>query len=427
MGKFDDGFSLGKLFKKGTYWISSRTVLKVKNHREDVKAAAALAEWQKKRSRGGKIRCCFIVQMPEVWNKQQRVYHKLEADDRFEVWMLLVPNYRMDLERFSDSYGSEKEFFEAECRNGNLIYALENGKYAEVDFNRFDYVFYQRPYDWYLPEKYQSNYVVGKAGVCYVPYATNELSKPVTYPQSFFRDIYLGFMENEHAAELNTKRYSKACDSGLQHFLNVGYPPFEECLEIAEECGYKKVLWTPRWTYAPIIGGSHFVEYVQPLMDYEWGDAELCVRPHPLMWQEFTRTGKMTQQQIDDVLAAWKERGITQDSNKEILNSFAASDILISDNSSVIPMFFLTGKPIIYCVYGSDFDPLFHTIMPGMYVAKSWEDVKKYLDQLLAHDDPLKSVREKIIKEHFYVHDHASDHIVEALAEDYFQNDTHKE
>lgn len=425
MSRSDDRFPLKKLFKKGWYWFNSKTVYKVQSCLNDRKAASALTQWKKTQRHDGTIKCCFIVQMPELWNKQQKVYQKMTSDKRFEVWLLIVPQYRIDLGKLDD-YGSEREYFEAECRNGNVLYAVGDKNSSEIDISRFDYVFYQRPYDWYLPEELKSNNVAGKAGICYIPYATPEMRKTVIYPQSFFRNIYIGFMEDEYASEFNTKRFKKTCSTGIQHFLNVGYPPFEACLALKEECLYKNVLWTPRWSYDPVVGGSHFVEYVDQLLEYDFGDAELCVRPHPMMWQEFIRTGKMTQKQIDDIFIAWEKHGITQDSNKDIIETFRKTDILISDNSSIIPMFFMTGKPVIYCEFAIDFGSLFRTVMPGMYIARNWQDVKKYLDQLLAHEDPLLNVRKEIINKHFNMHDHAADHIIKTIMDDYYQAEMEK-
>ncbi len=411
---------LNKIPQKAWSFIKSRTIVKIQSRIDDRKAARELGEWQNKRRRASDIiRCCFVVQMPELWNKQSSVYDLMSRDSRFETWMIIVPHYQVDKKCLGD-YGDELQFFEAECKNGNILYALNNGKWNEIDLKQFDYVFFQRPYDWYLPEAVKSSNAVGKAGVCYIPYATPEMKKTVIYPKSFFRNIYLGFMEDGHAADFNSKRFGKTSRIGTQRFLNVGYPSFENCMALSHECLYKRVLWTPRWSYDPIVGGSHFVEYVQPLMDYDWGDAKLSVRPHPMMWKEFIRIGKMTQQQIDELCIKWKKLGITQDMNKDIEVTFQETDILISDNSSVIPMFFMTGKPIIYCEFAIEYSSLFATVIPGLYIARNWDDVEKYLNQLLQHDDPLITVRQQIIEENFSMHNNATKHIVETIISDFF-------
>ena len=107
------------------------------------------------------------------------------------------------------------------------------------------------------------------------------------------------------------------------------------------------------------------------------------------------------------------------DSNKSIEDTFRNIDILISDNSSVILMFFLTGKPIIYCIFDVGFGTLFKSIMPGMYIARNWEEVEKYLKMLQNHEDPLKSVRNEIISNNFPQHHNVAEKIVNTIAEDY--------
>ena len=128
----------------------------------------------------------------------------------------------------------------------------------------------------------------------------------------------------------------------------------------------------------------------------------------------------MTQQQIDELCIKWKKLGITQDMNKDIEVTFQETDILISDNSSVIPMFFMTGKPIIYCEFAIEYSSLFATVLPGLYIARNWDDVEKYLNQLLQHDDPLITVRQQIIEENFSMHNNATKHIVETIISDFF-------
>ena len=94
------------------------------------------------------------------------------------------------------------------------------------------------------------------------------------------------------------------------------------------------------------------------------------------------------------------------------------TDILISDRSSVIPLFFLTGKPIIYCPVETDYGSLFKAIMPGLYIARNENELNYQLKMLLDRKDILRARRMEIIEEHFYQHRQASERIIRKIKAD---------
>lgn len=368
------------------------------------------------------IKVGFIVQMSEIWDKQSSVYTKMCKNKLFEPWLIIVPKY--DIENSSlGKYGSDKDFFISNCLNGKYLLAYNESNWVDIDFSKFDYLFYQRPYDFYLPKHLKSSNTVRFTKNCYIPYATPEIKKTGIYPSTFFRNIYLGFMEDASAAQLNTKRFKNNSKKAIQFFLSIGYPTFEKCLQINKRCDYSRFLWTPRWSYDPIAGGSHFMEYYHQLTGFNWGESEFMVRPHPMMWENFIKTGIIEQFQINNILSLWNKKRIQIDSNKSIEETFETIDVLISDKSSVIPMFFLTGKPIIYCPIECEYGSLFNAILPGLYIANSWEELSGYIKMLINHTDPLKTIRQKIIDEHFANNSSATENIVNVIIND-FENQT---
>jgi len=136
------------------------------------------------------------------------------------------------------------------------------------------------------------------------------------------------------------------------------------------------------------------------------------------MWGNFIKTGLLTEAQAADIRERWTQAGVRTDANKDILKTFDETDILISDRSSVIPMFFLTGKPIIYCPIETEYSWRFSIILPGLYMVDSWEELNTLLNQLLQGDDPLRPVRERIIQENFLYHAHATERILTTILTD---------
>lgn len=371
------------------------------------------------------IKIGFIVQMPEIWDKEKPVFNQMEKDERFTPYMVIVPAYDFEHGKIGD-YGKEKGYFIKESGGKYILARNEDGSWLKIRRGDFDYIFYQRPYNIYLPSGLRSNSLVKKAKLCYIPYATTESAHTVTRPDDFFCSLYIGFLEDLDTARAISLQYKKTTSRELQHFVGIGYPVFEKCIDFNVKCKYKKILWTPRWSYDSNIGGSHFFEYREFLEDFQRFDVELTIRPHPLMWQNFIKTGVCTYEDIISIRKKWDYLGISEDNNPSIEETFRNTDVLISDSSSVIPLFFLSGKPIIFCPDGQydakEHSILLNTIIPGLYIANNDNDLRSVLSSLINHEDPLFDVRRTIINSKFINNINATRNIVEYIKNDFILN-----
>ena len=213
-------------------------------------------------------------------------------------------------------------------------------------------------------------------------------------------------------------------DRKTHHFLNVGYPIFEHLLSLNHtDNGYSSVLWAPRWSYHPFRGGSHFFEYKELFESYRRNVNHLTVRPHPLMWENFQKENLISKEEIKLVHDRWRVLDIEEDTNPSFLPEFEKADILVSDPSSIIALYLLTGKPIVFCPkepYNyNELSDLMKTIFPGLYIARSEEELISVLDMLTQRkDDPLKPIRNQIIEENFLYNYGATEHILDELRND---------
>ena len=383
----------------------------------DYRARRYLFKLKKKKTSKEKIDVLFIVQMPELWNKQLSVYETMLKNDYFNPKLLIIPKYDFVNKKIG-AYGDELLYFRKYDKNA---LTLENINDIVLILKSYDYVFYQREYDIYLPPVLRCKNVIKYSKTCYIPYSTPEAKKTVLYGRQFYRNIYLGFLDSDYSCKFVRRKFKYNVKKDLQKFLYLGYPSFEKILNEKYECYYKNILWTPRWSYDSRVGGSHFFEYCDVINAFSKlnKDINVCIRPHPLMFENFIRQKMMTEEQVK----RYKEEVIKSraffDSNKDIFDTFQSTDILISDISSVIPMYFLTGKPIIYCPRNIEYSWLFETIIPGLYIAENEEKLKIYLEKLTKGEDELKEIRQSILEMFSKLNENATNKIVNAIYYDF--------
>lgn len=371
------------------------------------------------------IRVGFIVQMPEIWDKEKTVFDQMLKNKEIIPTLIIVPAYDF-AEALVGNYGNEKKYFINESKGNYILAKNEDGSWVDIRPEEFDYIFYQRPYNQYLPKHLRSLTLVKRAKLCYIPYATIEKKEDglVTRPKDFIRDISIFFAEDKKTAEeLNHTYHLTSEVKKLQKFTFEGYPAFETGLRINEECAYDNVLWTPRWTYDSIVGGSHFFEYLPGIEKLQSAEGGFAIRPHPLMWENFIKTGRCSVDDIAEIKNRWKNIGIVEDTNENIEETFNTTDILISDLSSVVAIFFLSGKPIILCPIEpyapEEYSTLLTTILPGLYIAHTWKELEYYLHMLKSKKDPLLEIRKEIIQKYFDSNRNATSNIIEYIRRDY--------
>lgn len=382
-------------------------------------AAIRLLRWKFVKNQAGRpIRVCFLQQDPNCWNKSKALYDLLNADDRFAVHLLCVPD------PFNPDTGSTYRYFaengyaaiDARVGDGPWSTMDSQGQWFDLQSLQPDYVFYQQPYDAYLPEVYRSHVVFRYAKLCMTVYGialTRELLACLELP--FMRHVYCAYAVTE-----TERRYNKS-RLWLSHLLGIRYSKYFGTLGLADfaaqqqaECpawDFSKnpfrVIWTPRWTTDEKIGGSNFFRYKDFLPAYaeKNPDVDILFRPHPMLFDNFVRTGKMTRQEADDYIHGRNAAPNTaMDNEKSYGSSFWHSSVLLTDVSAVLVEYFVTSKPIIFCETencASTYLDFFRQILSVCYVAKDQQQVAMYLDRLKAGEDPLKDQRLAVIQKLF--------------------------
>lgn len=404
---------MNKLLKK---WLKSI----VKPIIEHIKDGIALCYIKKVSSKkiGKFAKVAFIVFEPESWDKLQPVYEEMLKREEFDPWLVIVPSFDNNL-CLEKEYGYEKCYFEK--KYDKIILAFDEvGSVVDLKKYDFDYVFYQDPYNVHYPPKINSKSVVKYARVCYIPYGytiSTDFSDLLLQNKDFFRNVSVFFADSISVGSIMKTVFGKGYKRGIQQIKELGYPPFEQ-YESWNNNNINSIAWTPRWSYDIKVGGSHFFEYKDSFIALreQYPNFRLIFRPHPMLFANMINTQKMSVSEVDQYKKLLNEKKIETLDKSPINDVLEGADILISDVSSVIPSYFMSGRPVIYCKSNLKVNNEFNKILEGIYVATSWEDVDMYIREIVSGNDYLKEKREQIIHDgEFSIHHNASINIVDFL------------
>lgn len=365
-----------------------------------------------------KIKVGFLVHEIETWDKLQPVFEKMRVDDRFQVYLVVVPSFSESL-KISRYYGRESSFFQKNYNETILAYK-KDGSLVDLQDFKLDFVFYQDHYDEHYPLEYRSKRLVKYTRICYIPYGYSLLENLVVFFAShisFLRNVSIFFAENIADGKVVENLFEDNIKKGIQQVKYLGFPALESYMKYPRTDTIKTITWAPRWSYDKDIGGSHFLEYKETILALHKNPLnKLIIRPHPMMFENFKQKGIMTVEEIDKFKKLAEHLNVEIDAHGPIDAILKETDLLITDVSSIIVSFFSTGRPIIYCE--CEMEPNFDLkeMMKGMYIARSEQDIKIYTDKLLKGDDYLKETRERILASSlFSVHKDSSRKIIDFL------------
>lgn len=378
----------------------------------DCRAGILLKSFEKKRNADRKIRVGFLAQMPEVWDKEKPVYEAMMNDDAFEPVLIVVPNRNIVTDQFEE-LASDNYFL---TNYAEAVPARKNDSWMDLKELYLDYLFYPRCYENYLPKQYHTYNTVRFTRPCYIPYCYHVLAEPKGYySTSFFSNTYRMFCCSQDALERVPAKFKKRS-------VFLGYPSLESIGGSSYDSSHPTILWMPRWTEDMQYGGTTFYAYKDKVLGLKQSSSELILRPHPLMFQNAIKSERMTPDEIDAYKERVKKSGALFDSNELIEDTFDNTDILITDLSSAIISYFLSGKPIIYCTKTDiGFVGVFSDIIECSYLAEDWDDVVRFVRNLTDGVDPLKEKREAVARKYREVQGRSAVKIASFIKEDFFR------
>lgn len=367
-----------------------------------------------------KMRVVFIVNSRASCDKFLPVYEAMRQ--REDIIVSLVIHANADYEYHYESWA----YFHSKYPN-DMIY-----DYSLMDLRKLqpDYVFLSNPYEnRRLFPSFRANDIVKFAKICMISYGASLAYTFVNrlfddFP-NFWRNVYFIFCSSQTVKTVVTEKFLLDFNMNYKHIEFLGYPVLKNYYEIEMTSAAKKrILWTPRWSVDDKIGGSHFLEYKDKfisLRDKYGEEIDLYFRPHPNLFGYLKKHNYMSEEEVNAYKKTLEEKNILRHTDMSDMDkNIRDIDIFIADYSSILIEFFLTGRPIIYCEYPNAIPlPEYEEMFAAMYIAHSWDEVEKYLDDLLAGKDPLLEKRQEIAKQIYEIHKYAVENIVDTVVMDF--------
>ena len=362
----------------------------------------------------GRRRVVFVAQNGHSWPCMASVHSAFAADPGWETVVVALP--------------WEHPSFEASSRteDKNRIFAFlkEEGirhvrwEDFSLQKNSADLVFLQNPYDstrpagWKVPELVRRGH-----RLCYVPYAIefggNHEDVLYQFNMPLQQYAWAVFARSQAHRDLFTEH----CRAGSRHVMVSGHPKFDRlCLDVevapdpglvAFAAGRPLILWNPHFDVR--LNGTRFGDGYSTFL--RWRDflpAEFArrpdlafvIRPHPNFFAALEQRGIMTRTELDEFCRRCAEAGnIRVDISSSYYPVLAAADAMISDGSSLLIEFGITGKPVCYShnpngpVAHLDYELDLDYIRQYQSWATSEGHFRTFLDRVAAGEDSGREVR----------------------------------
>ena len=149
-------------------------------------------------------------------------------------------------------------------------------------------------------------------------------------------------------------------------------------------------------------GNSHFFDYKDFFVAFcnEQHYVDFVFRPHPLCLLNFLQLGELTSRDLSQMEMEYENSlNMNLDKSEAYQDTFLTSDILVSDISSMMFEYFVTGKPIVYTHRIDDFNEFGRKLSEGFYWVKNSKELKQTLEMLISGNDPLRGKRKDLMKE----------------------------
>lgn len=368
----------------------------IKAQRESLKTTKFLSKQQNKKA---KIKVVFIIYFTEAFSSFKHLYELLKQDKRFQCLLLCQPSFNGEGLSTSEKFTINKINYSYDFlkkQYPDAINAYKNSEWFDLESCLPDYVFYTRPYNPDYYEKYRASVVRKYAKVCYITYSYN-LENRRDHNFNFVNNFdflqncaFIFSSTNYEKIILKTRFFIPTITNSYPKILFLGFPRFDLYSLRDKNTAKNKtftILYTPRWTSQVKKDNqvSTFLRYIDKFYIYaeKNPDCNIIIRPHPLMFSHFINNKIVEKDYFEKLEHKFKILGnICFDKEKGYLESLYKADVFVSDYTSLLAEYFITGKPTIYLGNLNLFNHDTKKMCSTFYLADSWDKIETYLKMI---------------------------------------------
>ena len=383
---------------------------------------------QKKRKcnvkNNNKINICFVLQEYSLFDKLYNIFLELKKHNDVYLKAIVLPPYDIKTNTINKYDHTNLDLFISKIGKDSII--------SEDEFDKieFDYIFINRPYDHYVEEKFRVINLYKRGKICYLPYAnglTTSLTK-LNIDNEFNCYVNLFFSDNKVIYNGVKNKYKIQNALGIKKVYDEGYPALETYVDYHYYNSLKNdktinILYTPRWSSEGEFGGSSFLFIKDEILQLSKNkNIHLIFRPHPMMFDNFIRNKKMSENEVIEFRKELVNNGAILYEKGLVCDILDNVDIFLTDYSSLIMNYYLTGKPIIYIdTKIMEILDEFKFVFDYNYIVNYDESIVKIVEDIIRQKDYKYNDRIKRVIEESELFRGSTKRIVNDIVNDYYK------
>ncbi|MEG0181008.1 MAG: CDP-glycerol glycerophosphotransferase family protein [Peptostreptococcaceae bacterium] len=357
-----------------------------------------------------KLEIVFMPYNAFMWNSLESIWKAASEDENCNCYVVPIPYYKL----ISKANGETEAVFNYE---GNLL-----PEYVPViDYKEFD-LETLKPNVIYIHNQYDEHNNATRVDSKYFSYNLKKYTDMLvyvtygilgTYPISFYLDFYSFIASREFDKVVvqspSFQVIAEASGIDKDKILPLGSPKFDSMVnslktqEISKEYNSKfknktVFLWTTN--IMKVINGRHeVIDEIEAVFEIVKNNPNygLIYRPHPLELSYIeSKAPECFARYVELLNSANFTQNIIIDNNPSYYEAFKVSDALITDRSSVLIEYMVTGKPVL--IYDIDLKKEYYNenvfdIFANYIVGENNMTVEKFIDMVVDKNDNQKQRR----------------------------------
>ena len=332
------------------------------------------------------------------------LYRRFESDPRFEPYVVIAPYTHLSIRYMMETTREMIDFLKGEKCRFISGYDFEREGMVDIkDFFADSLLFSTDPYSNLTDVKFIFKNFIDSSLTYYIPYSyciATMVNCVSMDPQKY---AYKIFVETALHRDM-VKKYSPIKGANLADF--VGYLGSQRLLEERErhyewKCprsNMKKVIIAPHH----LLGYGNFLRFHQFFLDIANQYREkisFVFKPHPVFRETVLKY--WSAKEIDSYLEEWNRMPNTKLELGDYENLFFTSDAMILDSISFCAEYTLLNKPLFFIeqIPPHQFNPVGKEILKQQYSGNSFEEVSRFIDDIVLSGDDGKKVGRKQFSE----------------------------